>query len=323
MGNPDHLVVVHAHGEVTAHFVRDGEPHAADVDVLGFVDLATAAPCPLARDGDGLLHAAVLNVLACLAPPLVRAVASQPLSTLRAAFGPGLRTRRRLAAMPAENLAARAGLSVDQLIALEQGRVDPTLTTLLRLAAALRVTPAALVPLGRMPEPDPVVVDQALVAELTAAGLVGCVEDLQAGCAPEALAHRSLLACPEQLETAAQIAEVVDRHQQGRALAGEDPVALSEPRQRALELVQQHPPRQAGADSPAEAFAILAAYVARPPASAWEDLQWLAAAIIATDGRVEVNVHDAMPTVEEEWRTQAVLSDVVDALCTTAAPRTP
>jgi transcriptional regulator with XRE-family HTH domain len=321
MSNPDHLVVVHAHGEVTAYFVRDGEPYAADVDVLGFVDLATAEPCPLARDRDGLLHAAVLRVLACLAPSLLRTVACQPLSTLSAAFGPGLTMRRRRAAMPVEDLAARAGLSADQLIGLEQGRVDPALTTLLRLAAALGVTPAELVPLGRMPEPDPAVVDQTLEAELTAAGLVGCLDDLRAGRAPESLAHRSLVARPERPAAAALIAGIVDRHQQGLAPAGGEPVALAEPRRRALELVQQRAPRRAGTDSEAEALTILVGYVSRPPASAWADLQWLAAAIIATDGRVDVNVHDAMPTAEEEWRTHAVLSDVVDALCAAAAPQ--
>ncbi|MGH2625503.1 MAG: helix-turn-helix domain-containing protein [Anaerolineales bacterium] len=64
--------------------------------------------------------------------------------SLRARLAVRLRTLRRDRGLTQQQLAAKAGLSREYLARLERARQDPTLSTLAKLAKALRVTAADL-----------------------------------------------------------------------------------------------------------------------------------------------------------------------------------
>ena len=64
---------------------------------------------------------------------------------LAAAFGRVLRDRRLLAKLTQEALAFESGLGRNYISLLELGQNQPTIGTLFRLAAVLKVTPEALI----------------------------------------------------------------------------------------------------------------------------------------------------------------------------------
>ena len=61
------------------------------------------------------------------------------------AFGSRLRTLRREQSLSQEKLANKADISISQVSRLERGLLNPTLSTIYALAAALQVAPLDLV----------------------------------------------------------------------------------------------------------------------------------------------------------------------------------
>jgi transcriptional regulator with XRE-family HTH domain len=85
--------------------------------------------------------------------------------TMAVDFGREIRRRREAQRMTLEQLAASAGLTPNYIGTIENGKRDPSLSTILALAAGLQVPPAEL--LGGLKELSPAAMEAALLFDGT------------------------------------------------------------------------------------------------------------------------------------------------------------
>ena len=106
------------------------------------------------------------------------------------AIGSAIRAARRRAGMPMTTLAERAGVSQPYLSQLENGRNNPSIQTLYRIANALDLSPQDLLP----GDPDRVVLSRAATAGRTT------IEDR-----PDAALARVLVGAPDKMIQAQEV----------------------------------------------------------------------------------------------------------------------